>query len=357
MSNPALRSADSQNRNNASTMNLNNKVSFLNNQQLPAVIDQKVINCDVHSLIDNSRDQLKELEQKYGAVLLRGFDLPDAESFSKANDQYFALDMSDSYTAGAAPRKKVLGNVYNSTDLPPSYTIRQHSEMAYVEQHPSELLFFCNVPAAQGGETPLTSTRKVLESIDKNILDEFERKGVQHNRFFINEMPSYFSLFGQYRRHMNYPRLWQEAFETNSREEVNKVCAEGKLIPHWNEKDGSVIISTELPAVRIHPKTHERVWFNQAVIMTKAPSEGLKQYLFHQITFFFDQNRKPYNTRFGDGSIIPTHMLRHIEKVTNDLTIKFSWQQGDLLIVDNYLTMHGRMPFKGERSTLVGMSI
>jgi alpha-ketoglutarate-dependent taurine dioxygenase len=36
-------------------------------------------------------------------------------------------------------------------------------------------------------------------------------------------------------------------------------------------------------------------------------------------------------------------------------TVKFRWQRGDLLLVDNFLVAHGRMPFRGERRILVAI--
>jgi alpha-ketoglutarate-dependent taurine dioxygenase len=34
----------------------------------------------------------------------------------------------------------------------------------------------------------------------------------------------------------------------------------------------------------------------------------------------------------------------------------FRWRQGDLLMLDNMLVCHGRMPFKGPRKILVSMT-
>jgi alpha-ketoglutarate-dependent taurine dioxygenase len=37
-------------------------------------------------------------------------------------------------------------------------------------------------------------------------------------------------------------------------------------------------------------------------------------------------------------------------------TVKFDWQRGDLLLVDNMLVAHGREPFTGNRKVLVAMA-
>jgi hypothetical protein len=34
----------------------------------------------------------------------------------------------------------------------------------------------------------------------------------------------------------------------------------------------------------------------------------------------------------------------------------FTWSAGDILMLDNMLTAHGRMPYNGPRKVLVGMA-
>jgi len=48
---------------------------------------------------------------------------------------------------------------------------------------------------------------------------------------------------------------------------------------------------------------------------------------------------------FGDGSEIPGEDLANVRKVLNSCQIVFDWQEGDVLIVDNYTMCHGRRHF------------
>ena len=62
------------------------------------------------------------------------------------------------------------------------------------------------------------------------------------------------------------------------------------------------------------------------------------------------------NARFADGGPLDVAMLDQIRDVLrNEMTI-FSWQEGDVLILDNLLTAHGRMPFSGARKIILAMT-
>ena len=58
---------------------------------------------------------------------------------------------------------------------------------------------------------------------------------------------------------------------------------------------------------------------------------------------------------FGDGTEIDEAALNHIRNVYENQMVTFSWQQGDVLILDNILTAHGRKPYSGPRQIVVGM--
>jgi len=43
-------------------------------------------------------------------------------------------------------------------------------------------------------------------------------------------------------------------------------------------------------------------------------------------------------------------------KIYQQEAVIFPWQAGDILMLDNMLTSHGRKPFVGARKVLVGMA-
>ena len=55
----------------------------------------------------------------------------------------------------------------------------------------------------------------------------------------------------------------------------------------------------------------------------------------------------------GDGSPISTEDLRHIDEVTKRNQVFVAMKEGDVVLVDNYRTMHGRNIFEGTRKHAV----
>jgi hypothetical protein len=64
----------------------------------------------------------------------------------------------------------------------------------------------------------------------------------------------------------------------------------------------------------------------------------------------------PYNTYYRDGSPIEPEVLDLLRQAYESETIKFTWKERDLLLLDNMLVAHGRSPFRGPRQIVVGMT-
>ena len=41
--------------------------------------------------------------------------------------------------------------------------------------------------------------------------------------------------------------------------------------------------------------------------------------------------------------------------IADELTFDIPWQSGDVALVDNFLAMHGRRPFEGQRKVLASL--
>src|SRR2546426_2326377 len=70
----------------------------------------------------------------------------------------------------------------------------------------------------------------------------------------------------------------------------------------------------------------------------------------------YGQDGLPFNTRFGNGDPIGAELVELINGTYEAHSARERWQAGDLMLVDNLRTAHGREPFEGAREVLVAMA-
>ena len=56
---------------------------------------------------------------------------------------------------------------------------------------------------------------------------------------------------------------WQDVFDTNDKETVEKECRKNAIDIQWKKGNGLRLINTE-SAIEKHPDTGHKVWFNHA---------------------------------------------------------------------------------------------
>jgi len=119
----------------------------------------------------------------------------------------------------------------------------------------------------------------------------------------------------------------------------------------WKEGD-SLRISQVGPGVTHHPRTGEKIWFNQVQLHHVS---SLDPETRESLRLLFSEEDLPRNVYFGDGSVIPDATVDRIGEVFEQLCVELPWQKGDLIALDNMFVQHARRPFVGERKILVAM--
>jgi alpha-ketoglutarate-dependent taurine dioxygenase len=270
----------------------------------------------------------------HGAILFRNFGIRSASEFEK-----FIMTVSEQplpYLERSSPRTRISGNIYSSTEYPAEHEIFLHCENSYQGTWPLKIFFYCELPAEHGGETPIGDTRRILERIDPEVRNKFAGKGVRYVRNFGSGLGL----------------SWQEVFQTQDRQVVEQYCANKGIECTWGDAN-RLQIKQVREAIRVHPLTGESVWFNHAVFF-HASTLGL--IIEKALSDSFSEEELPNNTYYGDGSTIEPEVLDHLRVIYREETVSFHWRQGDILMLDNMLTAHGRSPYRGARRILAGMT-
>jgi alpha-ketoglutarate-dependent taurine dioxygenase len=145
---------------------------------------------------------------------------------------------------------------------------------------------------------------------------------------------------------------WREVFGTEDRDEVAGYCAARSIRTEWREGDRLRTTSVR-DAVRVHPETGERVWFNHIAVfhLSTLPadvSEGMRE--------LFAEADLPANSYYGDGGAIPEDVVEHLRECYRAASTRFDYRADDVLVLDNMLTAHGREPFRPPRRIAVAMA-
>lgn len=312
------------------------KVELLQPEQpLPLVIQPAVKGINLVTWAASNREAIESLLLQHGGLLFRNFDIREVVQFEQFIQSISGTLLDYSYRS--TPRSQVSGKIYTSTEYPANQSIPLHNEMAYSLSWPMKIWFCCLKSAQQGGETPIVDSRKVFQRIDSKIKDKFMQKKVMYVRNYSD----------------NLDLSWENVFQTKNKLEVENYCRSAGIEFEW--KDGGKHLRTRqvCQAVATHPKTGETVWFNQAHLFhVSSLNPEVRQTLLSTIK----EEDLPRNVYYGDGSPIEDSVLDEIREIYQQEAVTFPWQEGDVLMLDNMLTAHGRKPFIGFRKVVVGMA-
>ena len=268
-----------------------------------------------------------------GAVLLRGFDVPDAQAFDNAVEAYGEAGFTYDDSLSNAVRVNVTPRVFTANEAPPEAGIYLHHEMAQTPIYPSKLLFYCEIAAESGGETPLCRSDFVVEALTERapeFVDRLERLGVRYR----HTMP------GENHSQSGQGRSWKSTLSVETRESAEAKLAKLGYDWRWTE-DGALAVTTPvLPAIRTLPDG-SRSFFNQLIAAWRG--------------WAADPEAAARSVAYGDGSAIDAGDMALAVELGEAFSHDLAWQAGDIALVDNFRVMHGRRPFKGKRRVLASL--
>jgi alpha-ketoglutarate-dependent taurine dioxygenase len=301
----------------------------------PHIIDNQ-LNQSFSKYVNSHKQEIFNIIHNTGAILFKNFNLISAMDFAVAIKALHP-ELQD-YIGGDSPRNKILDKVYTSTNYPPEETISMHHEKSYSNNYPRIIYFFCEIPPQDGGETPIADARKIYKQIKPKLIEKFQTKKI---KYIMN-----------LHHGIGLGKSWKEVFESDSKQEAEKQLKALKVKYQWKEGDSLRVEEVVNPIIE-HPVTKEKIFFSQVdqwhpSNLGKEAWESMKEIMSEEDFYHY--------CTYGDDSTIDLEDIDHIRSVANAERVFFRWQKGDILMLDNVISMHGRSPFRGSRKILVSMA-
>jgi alpha-ketoglutarate-dependent taurine dioxygenase len=282
------------------------------------------------------REHRRELDAKatrHGALLFRGFPVATPEDFDAFIRAFDFPNFKYEDSLSNAVRVVRTERVFSANEAPPEVNIFFHHEMAQTPIFPSRLFFYCERAATEGGATPICRSDVLLERLREKhpgFVADCEAKSLK----YTNVMPA-----------SNDPnsgmgRSWQSTLRAETREQAESRLRELNYSWEWLA-DGCLRATTPvLPAVK-QMSDGRKVFFNQLIAAFKGWKDA--------------RNDPAKSITFGDGSALDRDAAMTACKLADELSFDVPWQQGDVVLVDNYVVMHGRRTFSGTRKVLASL--
>ncbi|WP_455361401.1 TauD/TfdA family dioxygenase [Streptomyces sp. SYSU K21746] len=291
-------------------------------------------NDDIAGWAAEHRHVLRTLVTEYGALLVRGLGLRDADQAGVLFHRLAPALMTD--REAFAPRRTYTPGVYSSSTWPANQPMCMHHELSYTLQPPGLMLFACLTAPTTGGATALADAATVLDALPAELVQRFEREGWLLTRTYSDEIGAPYA----------------QAFGTDDRAAVESYCRAHAIEFAW-QPDGGLRTRQRRPAVTAHPVTGRRCWFNQIAFLNEWTLDPeIREYLVE----VYGADGLPFNTRFGNGETIGPDTVQLLGDIYAAHTTREPWQAGDVMLVDNVRTAHSREAFEGPREVLVAMA-
>ena len=283
--------------------------------------------------VEKNKVKIEDELKTHGAILFRDMGVNDDQNFDSFIRAFDWPSFTYEESLSNAVRRNRTELVFTANEAPPDVSIFLHHEMAQTPIYPSKLFFYCELASQSGGSTPICRSDILLEHLKReipNFVSACEDRGVKYSQ----TMPSDNDL------ESGQGRSWGSTLSANSPEEAETKLR--KLDYEWQWRgDGSLsVITPRLPAIRILDDGR-KVFFNQLIAAFRGWQDA--------------RNVGEKSICYGDNSPISNEDMEVVIRLSDLLTFDVPWQTGDIVLVDNFMTMHGRRPFEGQRRVLASL--
>ena len=230
-----------------------------------------------------------------------------------------------------------------AVNLPLYAGLPLHGEIYYQQRRPVAIWLYCAIPPVSGeGETLVADGAAIYEALCDRTKELFGQQRVKYITYFPDGK-------------------WQKRFFTDDFAKVKQLCQKRNVQVEINAAERSVKTVSVAPAVFVSPLSKRPVFVNNVM-----------QFLMIEAGVCFDANTEFAGkqiakdddlihtiVRLEYGSKIPADVVSEIDEISNQFTRLVSWENQDILVIDNTRALHDRRAFSCNREIYIqmGMSI
>jgi alpha-ketoglutarate-dependent taurine dioxygenase len=318
---------------------------------LPADADE---DAELEWFLANAND-IKDAMERHGAVVFRGFSLmkqpPGFEAFYNAIGMKTCQDplIAVSARPTVGDTKSPVYEAVNKESRK-NFFIGMHNEQVGTRA-PRAAAFVSFKAAETGGEFLVADGRRVFRDIDPDLLERLYKRSI---RYGVVELP-FFGWVDNLPQSLQSPTMG--AIKAVTSAAVNaKVDFDVELLEQRGGYDDTRILQARAPPqspVVWHPVTGEPTWFcnvhshSSKLRKSREEDNGAEK---------FEDGASQINKSdfyYGDDGDLSDADLKNLDDATNKNIKYVKMQEGDVVLLDNYKTMHGRNVFDGTRKHAV----
>jgi hypothetical protein len=358
----------------------NERLVVSEEQEMPLVIeagDNKSVEF-LHDFLSTNAPFLMDDMAKYGAVLLRGFEVNSDELFEQtvlSIPEFRGISEAFMSENGRTPVENLNYVLHTNSVYKTGGTLYLggfHTENYYSPDVPGFICFYCNEPSELGGETGIINTEKVYRHLSDSLKKKLEQHAFFVSKWLVSDVEARYKI--------DVPT-------------IEKICQQFNL-PMIGEGDERFILMYK-PSVFEHPLTQEKALqlnlfqlptLNSALRACFVNDYKGRDWFWHRffwrlpnavfnsieflavvcIAFFHSPKnsyrmvRSKYATYLANkkihafdttsvGACFSKEEVKELAQVMRTYYSSCLWNKGDVLLVDNRKVMHAGMPGKGER--------
>jgi len=253
-------------------------------------------------LLEINRNDIISLFEHKGIILFRGFDLDQHDILTFTNQFTERYSRPDYRRSSRFEQEFVLNADYWKANHR-LYDMPLHSETTFTPVWPEVIWLYCNVPPAKEGATTVCDGIEIWDRLSSEIKLFFLAEPV----LYVVEIPIPETIKGKGKK------PW-----------ISDMLGVGGYLD-W---DAGLLCLNVLRYAANKARYSDKFCFANHLLADLHDELQIKE-----ITM-------------ASGKAIPKKFIDEIKQVSDDITVDHSWQQGDVVMVDNIRFMHGRRAFE-----------